>query len=797
MMDIQKLIREDILIFDGAMGTMLQSAGLPAGALPEVWAIEHPDALRDVHRAYVEAGADVVSTNTFQANALKLGGAKVEDVVEFSVRRAKESGARFAALDIGPTGRMLEPMGDMTFDEAYELFRRQMVTGERCGADCVIIETFSDLFEAKAAVLAAKENTRLPVICTLTYQQDGRTFVGCDPVSAAVTLSGLKVDALGVNCSLGPAELMSVVKKLLKHSAVPVIVQANAGLPRFENGETIYDITPEAYAASVREMALAGVRIVGGCCGTTPEFIREVKKAVKGIPFSASVADNARFSGAVSSGTRTLFLGDGVTVIGERINPTGKKKLKEALKTGDFDYVTGEAIDQTKAGCDILDVNVGLPELNEPAVIAKVARMLHGVTNLPLQIDSADPAAIEAGVRACAGRPIINSVNGKAEVMERIFPIAAKYGVAVVGLTLDEDGIPPTAEGRFAVAKRIVDTARTYGIPPDDILIDCLTLTASAQQEQVMETLRALRRVKMELGVHTVLGVSNVSFGLPAREIVNASFLAAALEAGLDAPILNPLSERYMEVVDSFRVLSGEDKNAARFISKYGERKTQTAKEPETAQAASGLNVLRDIILHGRRDEAAAVTAAQLMEHSPLDIVNECLIPALDTAGRRFESGEIFLPQLILSADAASSGFEVLRRRMEETGEKRESKGKILLATVKGDIHDIGKNIVKMLLKSYGYEIIDLGKDVPAETVAGAISAHGVRLAGLSALMTTTVRSMKETIDLVRERGLDCKFMVGGAVLTPEYAKLAGADYYARDAMEGVEIAKGFFNPQE
>jgi 5-methyltetrahydrofolate--homocysteine methyltransferase len=786
LMDIKKLTREGILIFDGAMGTMLQQAGQPAGALPEVWAMEHPDALRDIHRAYVEAGSDVVSTNTFQANAHKLGPVPVEDVVSFSVKCARESGARFVALDIGPTGQMLEPMGSMTFGEAYELFRRQMVCGEKAGADCVIIETFSDLFEAKAAVLAAKENTRLPVICSLTFQADGRTFVGCDPVSAAVTLSGLGVDALGVNCSLGPKELLGVLEKLLEHSSVPVIFQANAGLPEYRDGKTLYAITPEDYASHAAEAARLGARIIGGCCGTTPAFIRAVKATVNGIPFKER---KPKTVGAASSGTRTVFLGDGIATIGERINPTGKKRLQAALRAGDLDYLLGEGIDQAAAGCDILDVNVGLPELDEPAVLAKTVRKLHGAVNLPLQIDSSDPAAIEAGVRACMGKPIINSVNGKREVMEQIFPIAKKYGALVVGLTLDENGIPSTAEGRFEIAKRIVETAAEYGIPEGDLLIDCLTLTVSAQQEQAIETLKALKRVREELGVQAALGVSNISFGLPNREAVNAAFLAAALGAGLNAPIINPLSKKYMEVVDSYRVLSGEDASAAKFIEKYA----ASAGGSVSAEATPGSHDLIEIIIQGRKSEAAGAVSALLETREPLEIVNGYFVPALDEVGKRYESGALFLPQLLQSAETVKNGFEVLRGRMEASGESKPENGRILIATVKGDVHDIGKNIVRMLLENYGFDVLDMGRDVAPEDICAAIRRENFRLVGLSALMTTTVQSMKETISLAREQGLNCEFMVGGAVLNREYAAMVGAEYYAKAAMESVEIARRVF----
>lgn len=785
-LDIHTYIRERLLVFDGALGTMLQKAGLAPGALPEEMNITHPEVVTGIHRAYVEAGSDVVSTNTFQANALKLAHSpySVEEIVIAGVACAKASGACWVALDMGPIGQLMEPMGTVSFAQAYDIYRQQVLAGAAAGADLILIETVSDLYEAKAAILAARENCDLPVLCSLTFQEDGRTFVGCDPVTAAIALSGFGVDALGVNCSLGPAELVPVVDTLLRYSRVPVLVQANAGLPSIRGGETVYDISPESYAETVAGMVRRGVRIVGGCCGTTPEFICRMADLAGGIPFTKPQPEVVT---ACTSGSKTVRLCGNVAVIGERINPTGKKKLKEAIRENRMDYLLGEAIDQMQAGSDILDVNVGLPEIDEPAMLAKAVREIQGVVNLPLQIDSADPTAIEAAVRVYNGKPVINSVNGKPESLAAILPVAKKYGALVVGLTLDENGIPSTAEGRLAIARNIVAEAEHHGIPREDILIDCLVLTASAQQEQVIETLRAIRLVKAELGVRTVLGVSNVSFGLPERERLNATFLAAAFGAGLDAPILNPLSQRYREIVDCFRVLNNEDSEAAAYIAHY----SGAAEAPVTVQACG--RGLRQIILEGRRDEAAPRVHEMLADTPPLEIVNRFFVPALDAVGADFEAGRLFLPQLMQSAETVKNGFEVIRAHMEKSGEKRESRGRILLATVQGDIHDIGKNIVRMLLENYGYDVLDLGKDVPVQAVVDAIRTHKICLAGLSALMTTTVTSMKATIAAVREAELDCTFFVGGAVLTPEYAQYVGAEHYARDAMESVAIAGRYF----
>ena len=784
--DVREWINNNILFFDGAMGTMLQKRGLATGGLPEIFNITCRETVIQIHRDYVHAGADVVTTNTFQAHEHKLQGISVEDVIAAGVQCARKSGARFVALGIGPLGRLMAPLGAVSFQQAYNEFRRQMIAGEASGCDLVIIETISDLYEAKAAILAAKENTGLPVFCTMTFQEDGRTFLGCCPLTAVITLQGLGVDALGVNCSLGPNKIGPIVETMLKYSHIPIIVQANAGLPIYRGGEAHYEMPPEQYADWASKMVKSGVRIVGGCCGTTPEHIGAIKKRLGGN-FIPAVIGPLRVS-ACTSGSSTVILDDSTTEIGERLNPTGKKKLQTALRSGDMAYLINEAMLQVEAGAQILDVNVGLPGLDEPAVMEKVIRELQNVIYCPLQIDSSNVAAIESALRVYNGKPIINSVSGKRESMEQIFPLAKKYGALIVGLTLDESGIPATAQGRLAIARRIRDTAISYGIGQEDLLIDCLVLTASAQQGQVKETLAAIRLVKSELGLKTVLGVSNVSFGLPEREIINGAFLAAALGAGLDAAILNPMSVRYREVLDAYRVLNNEDKNAQSFIEKYTREKAA-----ENVTLPHGPLSLFEIITQGRKDETESAVSEMLKTATPVEIIDNEFIPALNAVGKQFELGGIFLPELMLSAQAVQSGFKIIQDHMRLTGQKRAEKGRILMATVHGDIHDIGKNIVVMLLESYGYEILDLGKDVPAEAVIDAIRDNNIQLVGLSALMTTTVSSMKDTIAKVREAGLAPTFFVGGAVLNPEYAKFVGAEYYAKDAMEGVKIAERFF----
>lgn len=789
-MDFREFLKENIVIFDGAMGTMMQRMGLQAGELPELLNMTHPEMIRDIHRQYVEAGSHVVSTNTFQASEYKLKncGYTVEEIIYRAVSLAKESGARFTALDVGPVGQLMEPLGPLTFQEAYEMFRRQMAAGEKAGADLIIVETMSDIYEVKAALLAAREHTSLPVILSLTYQADGRTFTGTDPVTATLALQGMEPDALGLNCSMGPRELLPITEKILRYSKLPVIVQANAGLPDIIDEETVYTITPEEYVESVTAMLDLGVRIIGGCCGTDPEFIRQICQAAQG---RKPIPPRPEKCSAVTSATRTVFLDNRITVIGERINPTGKPKLKEALRENRIEYILNEAIDQAKHGADVLDINVGLPELNEPEVIRQTVKSVQEICSLPLQIDSADPKAIEAGLRACNGRAMVNSVNGKKESMEAIFPLVKKYGALVVGLTLDEDGIPETAEGRYAIAEKIVHTAENYGIPREDILIDCLTLTASAQQQAVLATLEGIRLVKERLGVKTVLGVSNVSFGLPNRPLLNSIFLTAAMGAGLDAPILNPMSEEMMRAVETFRVFNCQDPGAARYIEKYSDVRIE-AKVPESKPTVGAFDALMELIIDGLKEETADQVRLLLETCSPLDIIDQGFVPALNQVGEGFETGEVFLPSLMMSAEAVKAGFDVIKAARKPEDETS-SKGKVVVATVQGDIHDIGKNIAKMLLENYGYEVIDLGRDVSIEKVVDAVRENQAKLVGLSALMTTTVKNMKSTIAAIREAGLDCGIMVGGAVLNPEYAQFVGADYFAKDAREGVEIAKKVF----
>ena len=791
-MRVAEYIKHNRLYFDGGMGTMLQEAGLETGGLPEVYNIEHPEIVLEIHRKYVSAGADVITANTFQASELKIGpsGYSTEEIITAGVRLAKESGAKYVALDIGPLGQLMQPMGTLTFDAAYEMFRRQIIAGYKAGADIVLLETMSDLLEVKAAVLAVRENTDLPVFVTMTFQEDGRTFVGCDPRAAAVTLSGLRVDALGVNCSLGPAELMPVIDELIKYSRVPVMVQPNAGLPSIENGNTVYSITPDDFSEYMAEIAGKGAAVLGGCCGTTPEFIAKMKQKTADIPFELPEFEHVT---AVSSGTNAVIMDGRITVIGERINPTGKKKLKEKLREQDFGYLVGEAIDQQKAGADILDVNCGLPEIDEAETLAKAVKEIQAAVNTPLQLDSSDKTAIEAGIRKYNGKPIINSVNGKQESMDAVFPIAQKYGAVVIGLCLDESGIPETAEERYKIAERIVKEAEKYGIPKEDIIIDCLVLTASAQQSLVIETINAIKLVKSRLGVKTVLGVSNVSFGLPARPILNSVFLASGFGAGLDSAIINPMSEEVMQSVRAYKVINNQDVDAVDYIGHYSGYKTAvSSNKAETAGIAkvSG-DDLKSLIIDGRKELVGAKTRELLKDHDPVSIIDNDFIPALDEVGERYEKGTVFLPQLIQSAEAVKSGFEVIKEFVPKNEDS--SKGKIVLATVEGDIHDIGKNIVRMLLENYGYDVIDLGKDVPIDTVVEAAVSNKVKLVGLSALMTTTVKNMKDTITALRAAGCEAKVVVGGAVLNEEYVEFVGADYYGRDARATVKVANEIF----
>ncbi len=794
------------LLFDGGMGTMLQAAGLEAGELPELLCLTDAAGVRRIHEAYVAAGAEVVTTNTFGANALKLGdAASVEEVYAAGARCARAAGARYVAGDIGPLGTLLKPLGTMSFDEAYAHFARCARAASDAGCDIIVVETMTDLAEIKAAVLAARENSDLPVFATMTFEGDGRTFLGTSPKIAAVTLDAIGADVVGINCSLGPAELRPFARDMLAATSKPVMVQANAGLPRVEDGRTVFDIGAEAYADAVADMVADGVGIIGGCCGTTPTHIERLARIVAG---RAPAPRTAPASLTVASAQALVELprgGRGVAVIGERINPTGKKRLQAALRDGDVGYIVGQGISQQEQGADILDVNVGLPGIDEPRMMARAVEAISAATLLPLQIDSTDPAAIEAGVRPYAGKPIINSVNGKREVLDAILPIAARYGCNVIGLTLDEDGIPATAEGRVAIARRILDEAARYGIGRERILIDCLVMTASTNQAQVSEILRAVARCREELGVHCALGVSNVSFGLPARELLNATFLAAALGAGLDAPILNPGSARYMDAVRSYRVLNAEDAGSTAFIDRYAgwtdpykvpggtaPAPGSPSGIPEAPAAASPAEELRRLVLSGRKAEVPGLVERLLADHEALDVIDRMLIPALDEVGDRFDRGEFFLPQLMASAEAARAGFDAIRDAMPAGGVA--DKGRIALATVKGDIHDIGKNIVKMLLENYGYRVFDLGRDVDPQEVLRAVREHDIPLVGLSALMTTTVANMEQTISLLRRETPGTLVFVGGAVLTPEYAEQIGADFYAKDAAESARIAERVFD---
>jgi len=819
------LAGEQFLLFDGAMGTQLQERGLAAGELPELLCLSHPDEIQAIHETYVVAGADVATTNTFGANAVKLGdAATVEQVFRAAIACATASGAAYVAADIGPTGQLLAPLGTCSFDEAYELFAEQVRAADAAGADLFIIETMADLAEAKAAVLAAKDNSNLPIFCTMTFAEDGRTFLGTTPEVAAITLSALGVDVLGINCSLGPAALVGLVERMIPYATCPVMVQANAGLPRVEKGRTVYDIGPESYAAAVAEMLAAGVTIVGGCCGTSPAYTAAERRLLDGwdagsvlrsfVSRSGKRAQDAREPAdvpfTVTSAQDHVALAPGdVGVIGERINPTGKNRLKEALRTGELDYVMGEAIKQAAHGAQILDVNVGLPEIDERATMLRVCAELAGVTTLPLQIDSADPAVIEAAVRRYPGKALINSCNGKREVLDAVMPIAAQYGCAVVGLTLDEKGIPQDAAGRLAIAHRIVAAAEQWGVPRTDIAIDCLAMACSTDQTAPRAILDGIALVKRELpGVRTVLGVSNISFGLPFRPLVNATFLAAAFAAGLDLAIINPADQRMMDAVNAWRVLSGEDASAQKYVADYVNRSDSSVALPASSQDvlaakdaaaegpardAGGASVEKQIhqaILSGRK-EPVPHAVERLLEQGAdtLSIINDVLIPALDEVGERFEKGTFFLPQLMASAEAAKAGFEVLRAQAGPAPSVS-GKGTIILCTVKGDIHDIGKNIVRMLLENYGYDVVDLGRDVEPQAVADAAIEHHARLVGLSALMTTTVAGMADTIELLRVQVPEAKIMVGGAVLNPEYAEMVGADYYAKDATESAKIAQ-------
>jgi len=777
----QLLINGDFIFLDGGMGTMLH---LAPGELPERLNLTEPERVAAVHRAYAEAGSQVVYANTFGANPLKLEGTGVDaaESTKAAVMLAKNAvpDTVCVALDLGPTGQLLQPAGSLTFDAAYDAYRTVCEAGAEAGADLVVIETMSDLLETKAAVLAAKEHTNLPIIVTLTFTETGRTFTGC-PISAmAVTLEALGVSAIGINCSLGPKEILPLMKEMAKWTTLPLIAKANAGLPDPVTGE--YFVTPKDFAGFMPAFAEAGVRIFGGCCGTTPAFIAETKKALSGI---TPAPQSVRRPSAVCSAIRTVPL-DMPRVIGERINPTGKKRMKQALLDMDFDYLRSEAIAQSDAEADILDVNVGTPGIDEAAVLPQAVQAIMEVTDLPLQLDSSDPAALEAALRIYPGKPIVNSVNGKESSMTAVLPLVKHYGACIVGLTLDENGIPSTADERFAIGERILNRATALGIPKEDVFLDCLTLTASTGGDGPSQTLKAVQRVHDELGLQTVLGVSNISFGLPNRPLINRNFLSMAMQCGLTLPIMNPMAEGMMDTVRAFRMLRGFDTNCEAFIRAYQD--VQNTPSASAAQSTEELT-LKNAVIRGMRQDAARLTEAALSENEPLEIVNTMLIPALDAVGEDYEKGKAFLPQLIQSATAAQSAFGVLKAHLAEQGSSG-GKGKIVIATVQGDVHDIGKNIVKLLLENYGYDVIDLGKDVAPQIIVDAAISHQVSLVGLSALMTTTVGAMEETIRLLHQQYPACKTVVGGAVLTADYAEKIGADCYAKDAKATVDYAK-------
>lgn len=794
---------KELIYFDGGTGTLLQEKGLKPGELPEVWNLEHAEDMVDIARQYYEAGSDIVLTNTFGANALKFHDSRYDlaEIVRAAVKNVRE-GARlgvkdgrevYTALDIGPTGKLLKPMGDLEFEEAYEAFKEVAVLGEKEGADLIHIETMSDTYEVKAAVLAAKENTSLPVFATMIFDEKGKLLTGGDVPSVVALLEGLKVDALGINCGMGPKQMMPILEEILEYASVPVIVKPNAGLPKQKDGEVYYDVEPGEFAEVMAEILKKGASLIGGCCGTTPGHIRAMIRATKDMrDITNRPKKEFKNHTIVSSYGKAVLLGGRPKIIGERINPTGKKKFKQALKDHDIDYILREGIEQQDNGAHILDVNVGLPDIDEPVLMKEVVTELQSVTSLPLQIDTVDAQAMEAAMRIYNGKPMVNSVNGKQESMDVVFPLIKKYGGVVVGLTLDEEGIPETVEGRVRVAGKIIEEAKKYGIDKKDIVIDVLAMTISSDPEGAKVTLEALRAVREKYGVCTVLGVSNISFGLPYRPAVNSNFYTMAMQAGLSAGIINPLSEDMMRSYYSFCALMNYDENCEDYIAKYG---GQTA-APAVTTGSRDIT-LKTAIEKGLKEEAHHAASELVKTEAPLDIINGQMIPALDNVGKGFEKGTVFLPQLLMSADAAKIAFAVLKDELAKNGDDAQKKDKIVLATVKGDIHDIGKNIVKVLLENYSFDVIDLGKDVAPELIVDTAVKEDVRLVGLSALMTTTVVSMEETIALLRENKPECKVMVGGAVLNQEYADMIGADFYGKDAMQSVYYAQQLFKGEE
>ncbi len=805
-MQVNELFKQsNTILLDGGMGTMLQAAGLKLGARPEELNITDPALIEGIHGQYAAAGSRIVNANTFGASAHKLAGSAytLEQVITAGIENCKRACAPYGALtalDVGPLGELLEPSGTLAFEDAVAEYARIVKAGEAAGADLIFFETYTDLYELKAALLAAKENTRLPILASMSFEAGGRTFTGCTVESFAATARGLGADAVGINCSLGPKEIFPMAKRLAEAvpGNFPVFVKPNAGLPRADGSG--YDITPQLFALQMKPYRELHLFAAGGCCGTTPEFIKLLNGTFAGCTPGRPAH---RMPSVLCTPVDTVTV-DGITVVGERINPTGKKRFQQALREGDMNYVLEQAVSQAEAGAQILDVNVGAPGVDEPVLMEQVVKALQSVTSLPLQLDSSNVEALARGLRVYNGKPIVNSTNGEPEKLAAILPLCKKYGAAIVGLAIDEKGIQPKAADRVAIARRITEAALAAGIPREDIYIDCLTLTASAQQEDVLATVQALEACKKELGVRTVLGVSNISFGLPCRTYLNTTFLTMAMYAGLDLAIMNPSSEEMMAAVYAYNVLTNRDKQSTKYIERFADRvpaSTALAQAAKAVPAASAAEAeltgpyaaLMKAVEKGLKGDAAAHTRALLAEKQPLEVVDEALIPALDIVGAKYEKGTLFLPQLLQAASAAQSAFEEIKTAIAQKGEGSASKGRIVLATVKGDVHDIGKNIVRVILENYGFEVLDLGRDVPVETVVDTVREKDVHLVGLSALMTTTLKSMEETIAALHAAQLDCKIMVGGAVLTPEYAEKIGADWYAKDAKRSADIAKEFF----
>lgn len=806
-MNFREVLGRQILFFDGGMGTLLQERGLKAGEVPETWNIVHPECIRQIHKEYLMAGSNIISANTFGVNAFKCknlpytvdelvtaGIQLVQEAIQ-EVRSSSNGGEKqpmYAALDIGSIGKLLKPLGEISFDEAYKTFQEIIVAGDRAGADLILIETVSDSYEIKAAVLAAKENSNLPVVVTMIFDESGKLLTGGDVASVTAMLEGLGVDAVGFNCGLGPEQMKNLLPQLTACCSLPVVVNANAGLPVVVNGQTVFHVAPEEFAQSVKTLVEMGAGIVGGCCGTTPAHIQRVVELCKDMEIKPVTDKNLT---VVSSYNHAVYFTRKPLIIGERINPTGKSKFKQALREHDMEYIYKEGLAQEEKGAQILDVNVGLPEIDEPRLMEEAVTGIQAIIDLPLQIDTSDTAAMERGLRYYNGKPMLNSVNGKKESMESVFPIAKKYGAVLVCLCLDESGIPETVEGRLRVAEKLVKTAAEYGIPKKNLVIDALVLTISTGQDNANVTLETMRRIRYEMGLHTVLGVSNISFGLPERSRINTAFFTMAMNNGLSAGIVNPSSEPMMSAYYSFNALIGEDEQCMAYIANA----SQTADKPSAAPAQKNSALtLEEAIIKGLSESAGEATVRLLEQNmDALAIINEKLIPALDVVGKGFEEKKMFLPQLLMSADAAKASFEAIKATLSKQGKNSESKGKIVIATVKGDIHDIGKNIVKTLLENYGFDMLDLGKDVDPELILKTVQENQVKLVGLSALMTTTVVNMEATIKLLREHHAGCKVMVGGAVLTQEYADMIGADFYSKDAMGSVRYANTLYEQGE